>query len=313
MNVMRKPGVVFLIGVLLLLTACGGGGGGNAPAGADGGGSTVSNGAYTGSTSPAIITTSNAKSLVTAAYQNAQTAISVAALKSAADASLDAPVAVTIAEIIEKDAVNVVTRQLQELSKTAVETVPLTTVRGYSGSLSFTMAIDTATGVCTGSFIYQGYVAAAGYPPITGAVEFDGIFNSVTGSFNSFTVKISDLVTTSGSSQVALNGRLSATKTGSTKTITISAVLTTSAGYKSQVKNYEVAVTNSSLTMKGEFYDSTHGYVILTTLAPVSLPTPTSGQILVAGANNTKARLTFNSTGYVVEFDSGNGVWAVVN
>ncbi len=308
MKIVRAWGAVLLIGILFLLTACGGGNGSSS------GNNSISNAVYIGSTSQATITASNAKPLATTAYQNVQTAISLAALKRATDVPVGDPLAVTISNIVEKDAISAVMPQFKPSAKTVEATsTQQSTVNGYSGSATVSITVDTTSGNCLGVFAFNHYVSAAGSPSLQGAVTFSGVFNSTTGGFDSFAVTIEVLMTSSRTYSTILNGSLTAKTSGSSKTITMSAVLTDSNSHKSKVDGYEVVLTGSSLTVKGTFYDGTSGYVVLTTVTPIQLPGPTAGQIVVTGANNTRARLTFNSSGYVVEYDSGNGVWVVVN
>ena len=74
-------------------------------------------------------------------------------------------------------------------------------------------------------------------------------------------------------------------------------------------------VTSRDVTVTGRFYDSDNGYVDITTPTPLHFvgmdTSPSSGVLLLTGANNTKIRLTaLTNVTYRVEGDTiGSGTY----
>ena len=95
-------------------------------------------------------------------------------------------------------------------------------------------------------------------------------------------------------------------------------LLDSSTGKTYWVKDYTYTMsTTGTLTLSGTYYDPVHGFVTISTATPLAVTSagawPTAGVLLFSGANGSKARLTFNPTGYVVEVDlSGGGSFVPV-
>ena len=93
-------------------------------------------------------------------------------------------------------------------------------------------------------------------------------------------------------------------------------LLDSSTGKTYWVKDYTYTLTGSSLTISGTYYDPDYGYVTVTTVTPLQVAStdawPTAGVLLFTGANGSRARLTFTSTGYTVEVDTGSGFYTTV-
>jgi hypothetical protein len=88
--------------------------------------------------------------------------------------------------------------------------------------------------------------------------------------------------------------------------------------------DFTLTLSGSSLTVSGTYFDPVLGYVVLSTITPLTVTTidatPTSGQLLFSGNGGTKVRLTFFSIGRnsgggnpTVEADTaGNGNYVVI-
>jgi hypothetical protein len=127
------------------------------------------------------------------------------------------------------------------------------------------------------------------------------------------------MVVTDGSTSITLSGQLTASVSGSTKTTTMTLAITDTISNRTVVlKDYTLQLyNNSSLTVTGTYFDPVNGYVVISTLTPLSVSdlsvSPTAGRLLFTGSNGTKARLTFTSSGYIVDVDTvGNGTFILV-
>jgi hypothetical protein len=125
-------------------------------------------------------------------------------------------------------------------------------------------------------------------------------------------------VFTLGSQALKVNGTVSSSVTVSGSTLSINVVETDLSNNTTYWQNdITFVLTGSSMTVVGRYYHPTHGYVNITTVVPLTVSSltgqPTAGQLLFTGSNGSKARLTFNATGYVIEVDTtGTGTFAVV-
>lgn len=292
-----------------LLGGCGGGGGGG------GGGSAAP--VYKGSTSQAIVTTSNAKALSVDAYSGSQISAAVSGVaKEAADGSGQSSLLLQTAGIMEAS----VTRILGMPRSTAkvVAATAQDTVQGFSGSFSYSINFDQNTGAFNGTVSFSQYLESATSVAISGPIAFSGSFNQSAGTFTSLNISMSNLNGTSGNKSYSLAGNLAYSTSIGTKNVTMSVVLTDNVSSNTYwVKDFILTLAGNSLTMIGTYYDHVHGYVVISTIAPLTVPifdaTPTSGQLLFTGANGTKARLTFTVSGHIVEADTaGNGAYVVV-
>ena len=153
---------------------------------------------------------------------------------------------------------------------------------------------------------------------ISGSITFSGVFSQATGTFTSMNINMKNMTGTSGGKTFGMSGSMAYSTGGATSSVTMSVILSDSvSGRTYWMKDYTLTLTGSSLSMTGTYYDPIHGYVVISTVTPLTVSafdgTPTTGQLLFHGANGTKARLTFISGGYTVDADTvGNGSYAVV-
>jgi hypothetical protein len=290
-----------------LLAGCGGGGGSAAGAPS----------AYNGSTFQATVTTGNAKALSADAYSGAQLSSAVSGVAKETTGSSGRPALLQeAAAILEQSVTSIVT--LHTSAAKIVAATAQNSANGFSGSYSYSISYDQASGAFSGTVTFSQYKATSTSTTISGSIAFSGVYNQATGSFTSLNISLNNVSGTSGAKSYNLAGSESYNGNGATRTVTMSVVLTDNvSGRTYWVKDLTLAFTGSSLTVTGTYYDPIHGYVVISTATPLTVSaidaTPTSGQLLFTGSNGTKARLTFTGSGYTVEADTaGNGAYVVV-
>jgi hypothetical protein len=306
---MLKRGFLVLAG-LSLMAGCGGGGGGSSSGG---------NFGYTGVTTQASVTSSNAKALSVDAYSGTQiSSATTGVAKEAGDTNGQSALLQQAAGILERSALSSVTAS-KSTSKAVAASVAVTdTINGFSGSYSYSITVDPFSGAFSGTVSFSQYKETFISPTISGAMTFSGVYNQSTGAFSGLNISLSNLNGTEGGKSFNMAGTLAYSTVGATNTISMSVVLTDNlSGRTFWLKDFTLVQTGTSLTVTGTYYDPIYGYVTISTVTPVTAATldatPTSGQLLFSGSNGTKARLTFTSGGSTVEVDSaGNGIYVVV-
>lgn len=302
-----KIRILAIVAGLWLMAGCGGGGGGGSQGPV-----------YNGVATPAVVTSSNAKALSVDAYSGAQMSAAVAGTAKLAGSS-DGQGLLTSAAFALTDSVTNAVAASRPLAKTVAATAAVqNTIPGYSGSLSYNISADTVTGAFSGTITFSQFREMATSPLIDGSIDFSGVYNQSTSTFSSMTINIKSITATSGSRSFTLSGSESSSISGTTQTLTLSVLLTDNqTGRTYWAKDYVITLTGStSLTVSGTYYDPIHGSVVISTTATLTVSAPdampTAGQLLFTGANGTMARLTFNSTGYIVEVYTGSGSFTVV-
>ena len=299
--------VGLLLAVVIGMAGCGGG---------SGSGGDVST-SYKGSTIQATVTASNAKAVSVDAVQGAQNASAVGVLgKSATDIPETSPQMLSIVKILENSVILISPKS--SVAKTVAETVQQT-IYGYSGSFSFTINGNNSTGSFSGSLTFNNYQDYSGSPRISGNASFSGVANTSTSEITSINMSLNNLQGVLGGAQsFTLNGSIATSSAGNTKTLNISIVNLDNTNNKTYwVKDFNLALTGNRMTISGTYYDHVHGYVVVSTITPLTVSTysgePTSGQLLFTGRNGTKARLTYTYSGYTLEVDaSGNNIYVVI-
>lgn len=311
---LKKMGLV--VALFSLLAGCGGGGG----TGGDANPAANLPAAYTGNTAKATVTASNAKSVSVDAYSGSQIAGSASILAKAVDGgSMPSPLLQEVVGILDGSVskiapVQKTTAKVVESTVSAEDTYP-----GYSGYYSYSINVDTSSGSMSGTLTFSQYKAYSTSIVMNGTIAFSGVFNQTTSSFSSFEMSMTNVTVTGDSENVTLSGKLAASINGPTRTTTLTLAITDSVSHTTTVlKDYTLQLSNdSSLTITGTYFDPVHGYVVISTVTPLTVSsfsdTPTAGSLLFTGSNGTKARLTFTTSGYTVEVDTaGNGTFVLV-
>jgi len=301
--------LLLIVAGFSLLAGCGGGGGDGSSAG----GGTV----YNGVTTQATVTTSNAKTLSVDAYAGSQlSAAATGVAKQATGSSGQSMLLQQAADILEGSVKTIVGSP--DSSAKAVDATAQDTVAGFSGSFSYSITYDQASGAFNGTITFSQYMETSTSPRMAGSITFSGVFNQATGLFTSLTISMNSLTGTKDGKSYSLAGSVSYSTSGVSKSVSMSVVLTDNASSRTYwVKDYALVLTGTTLTVAGTYYDPIHGYVVLSTVTPLTVSTmdamPTAGQLLFTGSNGTKARLTFTVSGYIVEVDTtGNGTYVLV-
>jgi hypothetical protein len=307
---------------LMLLTGCGGGGGGGAaPVGIT----------YTGLTSQASITDSNAQVLTTEAFEggDAGTAIGVfAGVASEGDSPIRHSRLIrftrTLKEaMLQMDVTSAAGDPVASAVQQASETIhgDLDMCADGPGSATFTMSYDDVTGAFSGTMAFNGLCGAG--DTISGAAGFTGQLNPSTEEMLQFGFSFNNLTLSSDVDSITISGTLSMDGQSipmvATMDILIQNNITTQVYW---VNNYTLRIIQgvgyTEIEASGRFYHPGHGYVVVTTLEPLVVNdtdgTPSSGVLMVegtigSGGSLTAARLTaLSSTTYLVEADTdGDG------
>lgn len=298
-------------------------------AGCGSGGSNASlNLGYSGSTSQAAVASSNAKALSADAYSGAQLSSAVSGVgKAVIDTGAQPDLLQQTAGILEQTVMAVAGAPKSTAKVTAA--VVQNTINGYSGSYTYSVSSNPATGASSGTVSFSQYRASNTSATLTGTITFSGT-NAFNGHYSgsdagllvdtSLNINIIDLIGSKDGKSFSLVGSVSSTVSASAanKTVTMSVVITdTNTGRTYWAKDITYTLTGSSLTVTGSYYDPIHGYVVVSTITPLAVTNvdsaPVSGQLLFTGKNGTKARLTFTGGGNIVEVDAaGNGTYVVV-
>jgi hypothetical protein len=301
---MFKHTILIFAGISLLAGCGGGSGGGN--------NTVIVPAAYTGSTSQATITTSNAKALSADAYAGTQLSSAVSAAKIAAEQSDRAALVQRTAAILENSVATVVGGN--KSSAKVVASYTQRTVNGYSGSMSFSINLNDTTGDFNGTVTFSQYKqTSSDTASISGTVDISSCYNSSSVNMSNI------LLTGTGAGQsYTLTGGMNTSISGTTKTETMSIVLSDNVSSRTYwMKDFTFVLAGNSLTISGTYYDHVHGYVVISTVDPLTASSidadATSGRLLFTGNNGTKARLTFTGGIPVVEADtSGSGTFVVI-
>ncbi|MDA8179563.1 MAG: hypothetical protein M0T69_08515 [Deltaproteobacteria bacterium] len=307
-----------LLAVTLLafsLIACGGGGG-----------SSSGSSPYTGITTAAVITSTNADNIIRSAYQGGDAST---AFVSPLSASTSEPQNVSTAS---PPKVYSIVQVLKEISGkacgqrfTAGKVAPKAVVSesgtlndGYGGSVSYSLSVDDQSGAFTGSFTASNYHGDGG-GTISGAMTVSGTYNIALDVFDNINFTLSSVTVTDASSSVTVSGSV-VLLNGNPATGTVTLYLTDNVTGKTDwIDNFMINVTEGlgyvDATLSGKIYLHDYGYVVISTSTPFRFLAgstyPSSGTMIVTGASNGRAKLTVvNSTSYTIDVDAnGDGTY----
>ena len=312
---------VLLVLVALSLSSCGGGGG-----------SPSASSPYTGITTAAVVTASNADNIARQAFQGgdlgANTAMLAPARSGDVRAAAERPIALTLVRLLSGAAAAVLPAPsiTRAPASRAVVTVDNTVPDGLGGNVHYLLSVNDQTGAFTGTFVFTNFHGDGG-GVINGPVSVSGQYAQGVGIteilFDFQSVRILD-----GTEDVTAIGTvdlISGTDGGSSATLDIVFVDNASrkALWLSNVMLVDTIGTGyHDATLSGRIYLHDHGYVSMETLVPFRYLTgnsfPSSGQFDVTGKDNKKVQLTvIDTTQYRLDVDTnGDGLWevtAVVN
>jgi hypothetical protein len=181
----------------------------------------------------------------------------------------------------------------------ALETATATLTGECGGTMSYTVSADIDGGDFNGSFTFSNY--CNGGTTINGGASFDGRLDATTEELLEAHFSFDNL----SGGELTLDGDIDMDFTVSPKIITFNAYgQDASSGKVYWIRDYSIAIdedenqfpVQTTVLMDGMFYHPDHGYVELSTPVPIVLlgddEWPTSGTLVVTGANNAKAKIT---------------------
>jgi hypothetical protein len=249
-----------LISSIFLITACGGGGGGD----------DTTSIAYTGLTTPAVITAGNAEVLAKGVFGADIDALGttqvfgVATQESEEDSS--SPANITLTQILANTV-----RQIDftdAISLPGVVQTVTNTDQCDSGSVFTSITVDDVTGDFHGYMTFQDCVTMDVY--LDGTVNFDGTIDTTNLDNIQMTMVFSSLVQRYGSESYTYSGQIAMTATSTTLTEVVNFYAKDNNTQKVYwYANYRIEIvdTLADMTMRitGRFYNPDYGYISVTT------------------------------------------------
>ena len=187
-----------------------------------------------------------------------------------------------------------------------------------TGSCDGTMTISISESETSGS----GSMTAANY--CEGGVTMNGTITfSMTATLDAngqptsvdMTMNFSSFNTKGEGEDVTINGSvvmvMDASMMDGTMTFNIAATNNLVADDSVKMENYVMSMTGNSVSVSGKIFLSKFGYVVVSTPTAVVLVNdePSSGVIVLTGANNASITVTFYSSVYKIEADlDGDGI-----
>lgn len=323
--------MVFIL--MFLVAGCGGGGGSSDSA--KSGGVVDPAPSFKGATTQATVTAANAEDLALGGFEGGGAAAAISSVSKTAENS--EPVAARNSSVLQLiQALKQSTRRMDLPEKAVLlrkpaqagvltKTLSKITARANNyqiqgdngGVASYSLEINDATGSFFGTVSYQGFTANS--IVIDGTTEILGTFDANRQQVSNLTLSFRSLKLRSGTSTFSLTGSLAwvYNVTASSETLSMNMVLLDQASAKTYwFNNYGLVTVYSgnghSQTFSGRYYDHDHGYVDLSTKAPLVITSgtqwPIQGSLVFSGKLGTWGRLNFLAHTMVVEADTdGNG------
>ncbi|MCF6236854.1 MAG: hypothetical protein L3J70_10880 [Gammaproteobacteria bacterium] len=308
---------IFVTSCIFLLSACGGD--------KD---DSKGNLTYTGNTDRAIITDSNANQLNRDAYTNTRNGSSASNPASFASLSHSPTQSNSGSGLpYAADIANTVLSAVNQIDKSAFSQKNHSNTRAISestsengscgGNFNATISADDQTGSFTGSFVFNNY--CENNITINGSMGMSGVIDQNADEISSFKITFISLQTKGLGESITMDGDMliTAGTSDSDVEITMNALIRDDIlDEVSKLENMRLSISvgynDSTLKMSGRIYDHQYGYADITT--PVAFKAydsdgwPSSGELLISGADGTKARLTAFSASYRIEADTtGDG------
>ena len=305
LNKMTRLNAIQFISLICIITlglitfiGCGGGGGDSGPA------SSIT---YTGITTQADITDTNAQTLSAGALTGGQAGSAFGGIGTVETGPDENPVSFRTLKVTQ--ALEDALLQVDLSSVTGGASIGATqsdngSVSGTcGGSASYTMQYNDQTGVFSGNFSFSSY--CSGGVTLSGGASFSGlvdISDPNNPTFESFTFTFTHL--SDGSS--TLDGTIDIDLSSSPAIVTFGALLKDNASGKVYwVKDYDMSITEGTDgggsyveldILSGSYYDPDYGYITVETTTPVKTydtdEWPSDGVIIVTGNSNHKVRLS---------------------
>ena len=298
------------------LIACGGGGGG----------SSSGSSPYTGITTAAVITSTNANDIARSSYQGGDTSTSFVSPLSASTgetqnvSTASPPKVLSIVQVLKEISGKACNQQFASgrVAPRAVVSESGTLTDGYGGSVSYSLSVNDQTGAFTGSFTASNYHGDGG-GTISGGMTVSGTYNIALDVFDNINFTLSAVTVTDASSSATVSGSV-VLLNGNPATGTVTLYLTDNVTGKTDwIDNFTINVTEgigyANATLSGKIYLHDYGFVVISTSTPFHFLAgntyPSSGTMVVTGASNGRVKLTvINSTSYTVDVNAnGDGTY----
>jgi len=291
-----------------------------------GGGSSSSSSPYTGITTAAVITQTNAQDIARSSYQGGDTGTSLVGPLSPSTSETQNvstagfPKVLSIVQVLKEISGKACSRRFTSgsVAPRAVVRINGTVNDGYGGSVSYSLSVDDLMGGFTGSFTANNYRGDGG-GTTSGTMTVSGTYNIAADTFDNINITLSAITVTDASSSVMVSGSVHLLN-GNPATGTVTLYLTDNGTGKTDwIDNFTINVTEgvgySEATLSGKIYLHDYGFVVISTPTPfhylAGSTYPSSGTMIVTGASNGRAKLTVsNSTSYTVDVDAnGDGTY----
>ncbi len=306
--------------LVITIAGCGGGGSSSGP-------STPTGLSYTGLSTPATVTPSNADTLAgTGLYGT--TAGDTMALSLSSGSGAEEKIKhnliglgqtlTTVAKTVDPDsaATPAASKAMSSVSESRDGTC--------GGSSSYSITYDDTNGAFSGDMTFTSYDDCNG-GTISGSVNFSGTLDPQSQEPGTFTFSFDNLSSTVGQNTQRLSGTMSV-RTISTYSYTVTCNMfyeinsATVCKLENFVMTYDELVNPPSVSISGRAYHPDHGYVIFSTPTALRIYStseyPHAGSVLLTGKNGssggaTGARVTFTGVNdYGIEVDStGDGTY----
>lgn len=311
-----KLGMMLVLG--MFVAACGGGGSSGDPQP-----SSEADVPYTGKTSPASITTANAKELTLDVFQQGTIGgAPVASLNGEVIRAASQPRGLLLKETLEKAIRHMDPRGASSGLAAAIQDMSDTFPGSCGGGMSFRISYDDQSGEFSGETSFANYCEEG--IVTNGDMSFDGLMDVESGEFLSFTMTMDslsvkacgDTFTTDGTLKVVSEGDASAYVSTMTLDIYVTEGGTGQVYWvKGMTMKIEEGYFFTNISVQGRFYHPDYGYVDVRTEHNLQVYDdnfwPSSGVMVAEGADGSVARLTaINSESYRLQVDEdGDGVY----
>jgi hypothetical protein len=307
--------VLSLFPMIFGIFGCGGGG--------ESGGSTPSSITYTGSTTEAAITSTNAGTLAEDAYSGGSmgTLFSTGAV-TAGESPRPRTLQLTKALKNAVDGVDLSAARYEMIAGASI-TRSGSTAGDCGGSAAYTITYDDVSGNFSGTMSFNSYCSEN--TVLSGSAVFSGTINTVTEEFLAFIFTFTELTGTSGVDSFSLKGNISFTRQPSSFNVTLDWLIrNNNTRMVYWMHNCSMTLTEGSgyvdFQISGFYYDPDHGYVSISTTNPFRIYSgdqhPSEGVLVITGrtgsaSGSTAARLTaLSPTTYRVDADTdGDGAY----
>lgn len=316
---------IAILAVFTLLGGCGGGSGGTASI------------AYTGSTTPAVLTQSNGGDMVSGAYLGGNSSVVIGGVTAGLtnnDSTIEYPRSLVLSraltQVVLQSGIN--DALPSNGAAATVTNIDVTAINGTcGGSATISGSYNDISGDLSLNANFNGY--CEGGTTLNGAISLSGNAIATSSSLNitTFTITLSNLSASHGGDSFSSSGTMTITPQTGYTYLDNNIVLTVDMLFKDNVsnkvyklENYAMSVSSTlsydDIDISGRYYDPDYGYIDISTPTTlrVYLPDewPSTGVIHATGDNSSVTITALDNTTYQLDIDDGisnfqeTGMWA---